>query len=226
LREAILGNLMPDKKGIPGKGKEISSSVTGEGQITVIVGHHESGLWDEEEKLARDYLSEDNGYIPSLNRKKAMEESWSVEENFMIHRRKNYTAPWGLLRKRSFLRDGMKSLVDFGVTARPGDRMNHLSGGNQKKLLLLREFQRSGNRILLSEPSSALDQANRDYLYDLILRARDEGKQVLLLTADPEEALRLGDRIIPLFQGKRGESLKKVDSSLSQLTALMGGSGL
>ena len=224
LKETVLENLLPETKKKPHTKQESSPSEGEKGQITVIVGHHESGLWDEEEKLARDYLSEDNGYIPSLNRKKAMEESWSVEENFMIHRRKSYTAPWGLLRKKSFLRDGMKSLEEYGVAARPGDRMNHLSGGNQKKLLLLREFQRSGNRILLSEPSSALDQANRDYLYNLIYRAKDEGKEVLMLTADPEEALRLGDRIIPLFKGTRGETLERGESNLAQLTALMGGS--
>lgn len=104
--------------------------------------------------------------------------------------------------------------------------MKHLSGGNQKKLLLVREFHRPGNRILLSEPSTALDLVNRDFLYDLIFKAREEGKDVTVLTADPEEALTLADEIIPLFKGVRGPSLQRDECSSADLTALMGGLSL
>ncbi|MDC7222868.1 MAG: ATP-binding cassette domain-containing protein [Spirochaetales bacterium] len=196
------------------------------GKIRVIIGYHESGLWDEEARLALELNREENGYIPSLNRRMALEESWSPVDNFMIHNRRKYSTFLGFIRRSHYWQEGLSRLNRYGIVSRPEDRMKHLSGGNQKKLLLVREFHRPGNRILLSEPSTALDLVNRDFLYDLIFKAREEGKDVTVLTADPEEALTLADEIIPLFKGVRGPSLQRDECSSADLTALMGGLSL
>ena len=221
LKENILRALMGSKSQSPVVGSDRKAGKSG--IIRVIAGYHESGLWDEEIRLASRYRVGDNGYIPSVNRQKAMESSWSPVDNLMIHSRKDYRNTMGFLKKRNYMDDGYRYLDTYGIVARPQDSMAHLSGGNQKKLLLLREFHRPGSTILLSEPSTALDLANREFLYDLMKKARDEGKEVILLTADPEEALAQGDEIIPLFKGKRGNILKKGEATLAELTALMGG---
>ena len=222
LKDEILKALMGSKSQSPAVGgnrEEADKS----GVIRVIAGYHESGLWDEEIRLADRFRDGENGYIPSVNRQKAMESSWSPVDNLMIHSRKKYRNPMGFLKKRNYMDDGYRFLDTYGIVARPQDLMAHLSGGNQKKLLLLREFQRPGKTILLSEPSTALDLANRAFLHDLMKKAKAEGKEVILLTADPEEALALGDVITPLFKGKMGRTIKKGEATLAGLTALMGG---
>ncbi len=222
LKENILKALMAHKSSDPvlsGLGTESRK----EGIIRVIAGYHESGLWDEENLLASRMGRGENGYIPSVNRNRAMESNWSPVDNLMIHHRQKYKTSLGFLRRRRYMDDGYRDLEKNGIVARPQDLMKHLSGGNQKKLLLLREFQRPGDKILLSEPSTALDLANREYLYGLMRKAKEEGKEITLLTADPEEALAQGDEIIPLFNGKRGTPFKKGECTLDQLTALMGG---
>jgi ABC-type sugar transport system ATPase subunit len=222
LKELIIKTLSPaeEKNILPPIG------YSEKGIIRVIAGYHESGLFEEENRWVEKLASGDNGYIPSVNRQQAMEDNWSPVDNLMIHRRHGYPAFFGFLHKPRYLREGYASLNRYGIKTRPEDKMKHLSGGNQKKLLLVREFQRSGKRILLAEPSNALDLTNREFLYQLIFQAKEEGKEVIILTADPEEALFLGDEVSPLYKGKQIRTFFRNECSLPQLTALMGGDAL
>ena len=101
--------------------------------------------------------------------------------------------------------------------------MNHLSGGNQKKILLMRELYRGGDPILLANPSLALDINNREEIHSSIIKARNEGSYIIILTDDPEEALLLGDVIIPFHDGKRLIKKKRGSYDLTSLTSAMRG---
>ncbi|MDC7221407.1 MAG: ATP-binding cassette domain-containing protein [Spirochaetales bacterium] len=219
IKERLLSSLMSEGTG------ERSTQVSGDskGIIRVIAGYHESGLWDEERRLAQELEGSRFGYIPSGDRQKALEENWSPLDNFMIHDRKEFRTGLGLLHKGKYYGEGLHLLKGHGIRFEKGDRMKHLSGGNRKKVLLIREFRRKGTTILLSEPSTALDLSNRSFLYEQIFQAREEGKEIIVLTADGEEALYLGDEITPLYKGKRERTFKKGDLDLKALTLMMGG---
>jgi simple sugar transport system ATP-binding protein len=84
----------------------------------------------------------------------------------------------------------------LGIVCRgPSDRLDHLSGGNQQKVVVARWQARPSRLLLLDEPFQGVDLGAR---HDLIasLRAMDPSAAVLIATSDVEEALEAADRIL------------------------------
>ncbi len=76
-----------------------------------------------------------------------------------------------------------------------------LSGGNQQKLILAREFRGSPNFILAAQPTRGLDVGATEFVRQQLLDARDRGAAVLLISADLEEVLSVADRIGAIYNG-------------------------
>ncbi len=93
-----------------------------------------------------------------------------------------------------------KALVDaVGLANRADQRPDNLSGGQRQRTALARTLFEDRPLVLLDEPFSALDARTRTQMQDL---AADllQGRTVLLVTHDPAEAARLGDRILLLTE--------------------------
>jgi len=81
-------------------------------------------------------------------------------------------------------------------------RPAELSGGMRQRVSVARTLAMDPRVLLLDEPFSALDALTRASLQDEIARLRSEqGRTVVLITNDPDEALLLADRVIPLTRG-------------------------
>ncbi|MEM9726385.1 MAG: ABC transporter ATP-binding protein [Pseudomonadota bacterium] len=91
--------------------------------------------------------------------------------------------------------------VDLGFAA---DRYPHqLSGGEQQRVALARAMAPEPGVLLMDEPFASLDQRLRDAVRDQALRLlKEDGAGVLLVTHDPEEALRMADRIALMRAGR------------------------
>ncbi len=77
-----------------------------------------------------------------------------------------------------------------------------LSGGNQQKLVVAREFSLGYDLIVLDQPTRGLDIASTEYIRYLILQMRNAGKGVLLISADLDELLQLSDRLYVIRNGQ------------------------
>ncbi len=77
-----------------------------------------------------------------------------------------------------------------------------LSGGNQQRLLVGREIRKGPRLIVAMHPTRGLDVASTAYIRDLLLQMREEGKGVLLVSADLDEVLELSDRIGVMYRGE------------------------
>ena len=95
-------------------------------------------------------------------------------------------------------------LAAVGLSGLEARRPRELSGGQRQRVALARALMEDAPLALLDEPFSALDAANRQKMQDLA-RARLAGCRVLLVTHDPFEALRLGDRVLLLADGRLEE---------------------
>jgi len=91
-----------------------------------------------------------------------------------------------------------------GVTEPP----SALSGGNQQKVVVAREFSLNTNFIVLDQPTRGLDVGSTEYIRSLILKMRDMGKAVLLISADLDELMELSDRIYVI---RNGEIVAEID---------------
>ena len=88
---------------------------------------------------------------------------------------------------------------------RPPDQKNpagNLSGGNQQKVIVAREFDQDPKCLVAAQPTRGIDVGSIEFIHERLLQARDEGKAVLLISADLEEILSISDRIVVIYEGK------------------------
>ena len=88
---------------------------------------------------------------------------------------------------------------------RPPDQKNpagNLSGGNQQKVIVAREFDQDPKCLVAAQPTRGIDVGSIEFIHERLLQARDEGKAVLLISADLEEILSISDRIAVIYEGK------------------------
>lgn len=78
----------------------------------------------------------------------------------------------------------------------------NLSGGNQQKVILAREFSRDPSFLLVSQPTRGLDVGAIEYIHSQILEMRSRDVGILLISLELEEIFALADRILVIYEGK------------------------
>ena len=128
-----------------------------------------------------------------------------VDNTTMTHHR--LTAGFSRLRGRWLDRRHARRFAEdvrtrFAVASSSIDQpLGSLSGGNQQKAILGRELLIERPFVLLDQPTRGLDVGSIEYVHERILQMRDDGRAVLLVSADLDELLRLSDRIVVLRRG-------------------------
>jgi simple sugar transport system ATP-binding protein len=77
-----------------------------------------------------------------------------------------------------------------------------LSGGNQQKVIVAREFDRDVSLVIASQPTRGIDVGSIEYIHSRIVEERDNGSAVLIVSSELEEVRALSDRIIVMFEGQ------------------------
>jgi general nucleoside transport system ATP-binding protein len=77
-----------------------------------------------------------------------------------------------------------------------------LSGGNQQKLIVAREFDIKPKLLLVSQPTRGVDIGATEFIHRKLIELRDAGCAVLLVSAELEEVLSLSDRVIVIYEGR------------------------
>lgn len=127
-----------------------------------------------------------------------------VSENMIlgIHDEKPYSR-WINLDEEEINKYSKKLVEDFDIRTPNIDvPVSSLSGGNQQKVILSREFTRNPDFLLVSQPTRGLDVGAIEYIHSQIIKMRDDGAGVLLISMELEEVFSLADRILVLFEGK------------------------
>jgi general nucleoside transport system ATP-binding protein len=148
-----------------------------------------------------------------------------VSENFLL----------GLQRSAAFSRAGLLHLKRLAGAAaqalraydvRPPDLnlpAGKLSGGNQQKLIVAREFQRQPRVLIAAQPTRGVDVGAIEFIHTRIVRARDEGAGVLLVSSELDEILTLSDRILVMFEGRIVAEYRRGEVTERELGLKMGG---
>jgi simple sugar transport system ATP-binding protein len=101
-----------------------------------------------------------------------------------------------------------------------------LSGGNQQKVILARAMHRNPPALIAVDPTRGLDIGATEFVYGQLLKARDRGVAVLLISTDMEEALCLSDRIAVIYNGKIMGTVTTEETTETQLGLMMAGTHL
>jgi simple sugar transport system ATP-binding protein len=98
-----------------------------------------------------------------------------------------------------------------------------LSGGNQQKVIVAREFSRPVKLLIASQPTRGLDVGSIEYIHGQIVKKRDEGCGVLLVSPELDEIMSLSDRIAVMFGGRILAILPANEATKEGLGLLMAG---
>ncbi len=108
-------------------------------------------------------------------------------------------------------------LIDWGATAdyvdkvieeydvRPADpsaQAHSLSGGNQQKFIVGREFERDPSLVIASQPTRGVDIGSIEFIHNRLLELRADGKAVLLVSSKLDEVTQLSDRLAVMHDGE------------------------
>ena len=81
------------------------------------------------------------------------------------------------------------------------NRRRDVDEENQQKVVIAREMSLARSALIAMSPTRGLDVAATDYVHRSLVRARDEGKAVLLISTDLDEILTLSDRVGVMLDG-------------------------
>jgi simple sugar transport system ATP-binding protein len=98
-----------------------------------------------------------------------------------------------------------------------------LSGGNQQKVIVAREFSRPIKLLIAAQPTRGLDVGSIEYIHGQIVKKRDEGCAVLLVSPELDEIMSLSDRIAVMFTGKILDIIPAEKATKEGLGLLMAG---
>jgi simple sugar transport system ATP-binding protein len=98
-----------------------------------------------------------------------------------------------------------------------------LSGGNQQKIIVAREFSRPIKLLVASQPTRGIDVGSIEFIHRSIIQQRDEGVAVLLVSAELDEVLALSDRIAVMYKGTILAVLPRAEATRERLGLLMAG---
>jgi simple sugar transport system ATP-binding protein len=98
-----------------------------------------------------------------------------------------------------------------------------LSGGNQQKVIVAREFSRPIKLLIASQPTRGLDVGSIEYIHGRIIEKRDEGTAVLLVSPELDEIMNISDRIAVMFDGKIIAVMPAKEATREKLGLLMAG---
>jgi general nucleoside transport system ATP-binding protein len=98
-----------------------------------------------------------------------------------------------------------------------------LSGGNQQKVIVAREFSRPIKFLIASQPTRGLDVGSIEYIHRRIIEKRDDGCGVLLVSTELDEIMGLADRIAVMYRGKIIDVLPAREATKEGVGLLMAG---
>jgi simple sugar transport system ATP-binding protein len=76
------------------------------------------------------------------------------------------------------------------------------SGGNQQKIVLAREMEQDPDVLVVGQPTRGVDIGAIEFIHNQIVKMRDAGKAILLVSVELDEIRSLSDRILVMFDGQ------------------------
>ncbi len=144
------------------------------------------------------------GYIPSDRHKNAMVSSFSIAENFLLGYQDNLEyCRHGFIRFDALRKDAGEQVEKFETRLAGLDQeIGQLSGGNQQKVIFGRETSHDPGFMLVAQPVRGLDIGAIEKVHKTLLELKEQGKAILLISAELSEVMNLSDRIAVLYEGE------------------------
>ena len=170
--------------------------------------------------------SENMSHIPEDRHKHGLILDFSLEENLVLQRFREPQFEKGGFIRFDAVRDYAQRLIrqyDVRSGQGPVTKVRSMSGGNQQKAIIARELDREKPLVVAVQPTRGLDVGAIEYIHSQLVRQRDEGKAVLLVSLELDEVMSLSDRILVLYEGEIVGEFDPKKISVQELGLYMAG---
>ena len=144
------------------------------------------------------------GHVPEDRQRDGLVLPYSVADNLVLNT--YYRPPFakGMVLEREKIQEAAQERIDKFDIRTPSANVSAgtLSGGNQQKLIVAREFSRPVKLMVASQPTRGLDVGSIEFIHSQILERRNSGTAILLVSPELDEIMQLSDRIGIMYRGK------------------------
>jgi ABC-type uncharacterized transport system ATPase subunit len=164
---------------------------------------HLSGK-DIHKSTPRQIIEQGVAHVPEDRQKHGLVLSFPLLDNMVLCT--YYKPPFAKgvnMQEKLIVNNGIELVKQFDVrTPSVFVPASTLSGGNQQKVIVAREFSRPIKLLIASQPTRGLDVGSIEYIHGRIIQKRDEGTAVLVVSSELDEIIALSDRIAVMYRGR------------------------
>ncbi len=166
------------------------------------------------------------GFVPEDRHRRGLVLDYSVADNLILglHGKEPFVKH-GFLQDHKTIHANAETIIeDYDI--RPplaNQAAKNLSGGNQQKIVVGREFTQNPSFLICAQPTRGVDVGAIEFIHKKLIERRDNGDAVLLVSLELEEVVSLPDRILVMYEGEIVADLDPDKVSMEELGLYMAG---
>jgi len=210
--------------GVQGNGQtELIEAITG---LRAIVSGHIYLVDTEITHMTPRKVTETGiSHVPEDRQKYGMVKAFSIRDNMRIQT--YYAKPFskGIVADDEAIDEKSQAWIDNYDVRTPNIYVNigSLSGGNQQKAVVAREFSRPSKLLIAAQPTRGIDVGSIEFIHNQLVKMRDAGVAVLLVSTELDEIMGLSDRIAVMYAGKVIDIIPGEGADREKIGLLMAG---
>ncbi|QFS81874.1 Galactose/methyl galactoside import ATP-binding protein MglA [Roseivivax sp. THAF40] len=165
------------------------------------------------------------GHVPEDRQREGLIMPYTAWENTVFGYHRDAAHQSGALMNNTAIKaEAAGKMERFDVRPpNPNLKASNFSGGNQQKIVLAREIERNPDVLLIGQPTRGVDIGAIEFIHQEIIRLRDQGKAILLVSVELDEIFALSDRIAVMFDGQIMGERDPAQTDQRELGLLMAG---
>lgn len=210
--------------GVQGNGQtELVEALTG--LRSALSGHVHINSHETTHASPRQVVELGVAHVPEDRQRDGLVLSYPVADNMVLNT--YYLPPFarGVVIQQPEVEKAAAERVEQFDVRTPGiaTSAGSLSGGNQQKVIVAREFSRPIKLLIAAQPTRGLDVGSIEYIHGRIVEKRDSGCAVLLVSTELDEILALADRVAVMYRGRVVAVVDRASVTKEYLGLLMAG---
>ena len=210
--------------GVQGNGQtELVEALTG--LRSILSGTVKLSGKDVTNASPRDMHRSSVAHVPEDRQRSGLVLPFTVAENLVLDSyydppfSKGIVMDWGAAHESA-----LRLVEQYDVRTPSVDiAVGNLSGGNQQKVIVAREFSRDVQLVIASQPTRGLDVGSIEYIHERIVAERDNRSAILIVSSELDEVMALSDRILVMYRGKIVAEKTPAETSNTELGLFMAG---
>ena len=145
-------------------------------------------------------------HIPEDRHKHGLVLDYTLEDNLVLQRyfEPEFTGKMGMLKRKEIRDYAEKMIGEYDIRSGQGpvSSARSMSGGNQQKAVIAREIDRDPKLLIAVQPTRGVDVGAIEMIHRELVKQRDLGKAILLVSLELDEVMDVPDRILVIYEGE------------------------